>query len=144
MITILNHDEYNSEVRTDSINGDYYRMLAPGTYTFEFFAANHFTKTISGVQVNNFQATILNVELVPDDIIPVNFSIYNAGVINNTVKLNWETISETNNRGFEIQRKRNNENYIILGFVEGNGTTTSWSQYSFIDENVEPGWLLCR
>jgi hypothetical protein len=144
MITILNHDEYNYKVRTDSINGDYYMMLAPGTYTFEFFAANHFTKTISGVQVNNYQATILNVELVPDDIIPVNFSIYNAGVINNTVKLNWETISETNNRGFEIQRKRNNENYIILGFVEGNGTTTSWSQYSFIDENVEPGLYLYR
>ncbi len=144
MITILNHDEYNSEVRTDSINGDYYRMLAPGTYTFEFVAANHFTKTISGVQVNNYQATILNVELVPDDIIPVNFPIYNAVVNNNTVKLNWETISETNNRGFEIQRKRNNENYIILGFVEGNGTTTSWSQYSFIDENVEPGLYLYR
>jgi hypothetical protein len=76
--------------------------------------------------------------------LPVEFPIYNASVINNTVKLNWETVSETNNRGFEIQRKRNNENYIILGFVEVNGNTTSWSQYSFIDENVEPGLYLYR
>jgi len=144
LITVINHDEYNSEVRTDSINGDYYRMLPPGTYTIEFSAAHHIPKTISNIQVNNLQATNLNVELIPDDIIPVEFPIYNASVINNTVKLNWETVSETNNRGFEIQRKRNNENYIILGFVGGNGTTTSWSQYSFIDENVEPGLYLYR
>jgi murein tripeptide amidase MpaA len=138
-ITILNHDEYNSEVRTDSINGDYYRMLAPGIYNIEFSAANHIPKTISGVQVNNLQATIVNVELLPDEIIPVEGPLYQASVFKNEVELYWETISETNNRGFEIQRKKDSENYIILGFVQGNGTTTNWSQYSFIDENVKPG-----
>jgi len=144
MITILNHDEYNSEVRTDFINGDYYRMLAPGSYTFEFSSDYHITKTISNVQVNNLEATILNVELIPDDIIPVEGPLYQATVINDKVELNWETLSETNNRGFEIQRKRNNENYIILGFVAGNGTTTHWNQYSFIDEHVKPGFYSYR
>ncbi len=139
MITILNYDEYNSEVRADSTSGDYYRMLAPGIYDIEFSAANHIPKTISGVQVNNLQATIVNVELLPDEIIPVEGPLYQASVFKNEVELYWETISETNNNGFEIQRKRDNENYIILGFVEGNGTTTRFSSYTFIDENVKPG-----
>jgi hypothetical protein len=144
MITILNHDEYNSEVRTDSINGDYYRMLAPGTYTFEFSAARHFPKTVSGVQVNNLQTTILNVELIPEDFVPVEGPTFSATVYNNLVELNWQTITETNNLGFEIQRKRNNGDFIIIGFVEGNGTTTRIRNYTFTDENVLPGLYLYR
>ena len=144
IITILNHDEYNSEVHTDSVNGDYYRMLAPGTYTIEFTSSNHIPKTISGVQVNSLQATILDVELIPDEIIPVEGPICSASVINNTVELIWETFSETNNRGFDIQRKTNNSNFTTIGFVEGNGTTTGISRYSFIDENIAPGLYLYR
>lgn len=43
----------------------------------------------------------------------------------------WSTAYETNNRGFEIQRKDSNESYITVGFVNGAGTTTEPHQYSF-------------
>ena len=144
MITILNHDEYNSEVRTDSINGDYYRMLAPGTYTFEFSAAHHFPKTINGVQVNNLQATILNVELIPEDPVPVELISFNAVVKNTLVELTWQTATEINNRGFEVQRKMEHGEFSIIGFVEGNGTTTEIRNYTFTDENVAHGLYLYR
>jgi len=142
MITILNHDEYNSEVRTDSINGDYYRMLAPGTYTFEFSAAGHFPKTVSAVQVNNLQATILNVELIPEDPVPVELISFTVSVNNNSVLLEWVTATETNNSGFEVQRSEfgvQSSEWRDVGFIPGFGTTTERHSYSFTDENLEPG-----
>jgi len=144
LITIINHDEYNSEVRTDSINGDYYRMLPAGTYTIEFSAVHHIPKTISGVQVNNLQATILNVELIPDIPVPVELISFTALVKNGLVEIIWQTATETNNRGFEVQRKIENGEFSIIGFVEGNGTTTGFRTYSFTDENVSPGFYFYR
>jgi hypothetical protein len=71
------------------------------------------------------------------DIIPVELSSFTAGVTGNNVNLKWTTATEINNKGFEIQRSENN--WIIIGFVEGNGTSTESHSYSFNDENVQPG-----
>jgi hypothetical protein len=78
--------------------------------------------------------TIINVELVS----------FNASVVNNSVTLNWKTATEINNTGFEIQRKKYedaniNTGWNAIGFVEGNGTTTNQSDYSFIDGDVNAG-----
>jgi len=52
------------------------------------------------------------------------------------VYLDWKTSSELNNKGCYIERMLANETeFTILGFVEGNGTTTSLSSYNFIDNN---------
>jgi hypothetical protein len=119
-------------------------MLAPGTYTFEFSADNHFTKTVNGIQVDNFQATTLNVELIPEDIVPVELISFNVVVNNGIVELTWQTATEINNRGFEVQRKIGNREFNIIGFIDGNGTTTEISNYTFIDENVTPGFYSYR
>jgi subtilisin family serine protease len=74
--------------------------------------------------------------------VPVELTSFKASVENDVVTLNWETATETNNRGFEIERAGNPEeekNWIILGFVKGNGSTTNISAYSFTDEQVVTG-----
>ncbi|MBE0570952.1 MAG: T9SS type A sorting domain-containing protein [Ignavibacteriaceae bacterium] len=150
IITVLNHDTLHSEIRTDSANGNYHRMLAPGVYSFKFTAEGHYPKTINNVVVNNFQTTILNVELIPE-FIPVELISFSAEVFNNEVKLNWQTATETNNSGFEIERTsprpspyqgeggKAGRGWEIIGFVQGSGTTTEPRIYSFIDENVSSG-----
>jgi len=65
--------------------------------------------------------------------IPVELVSFKASHINGLVNLEWSTASELNNIGFEIERKSNNENYMMIGFVEGQGTTTESNYYSFID-----------
>jgi hypothetical protein len=75
--------------------------------------------------------TIINVELVS----------FNASVVNSDITLNWATATETNNYGFEIQRKKYkdadiNTGWNAIGFVEGSGTTTNTSTYSFVDADV--------
>jgi PKD repeat protein len=54
--------------------------------------------------------------------------------------LNWETASETNNKGFSVQRSLNDgKDWQTLGFVDGNGTTTEIHQYEYLDENPALG-----
>jgi hypothetical protein len=74
------------------------------------------------------------VKLTYDDPIPVELTSFTASASGNNVFLNWSTASETNNQGFDIQRKSLNSDYESVGFVTGFGTTTEARSYSFTDE----------
>lgn len=86
-------------------------------------------------------------------IIPVELSSFIANVSGGKVNLDWQTESELNNRGFEIQRSLTLthslregalENWTTIGFVDGKGTTTETSDYDFIDEPTESGLFSYR
>jgi len=53
-------------VLSDSICGDYHRMIATGTYSLKFTAPNHVSKTISNISAKYDSTTILNVQLAPN------------------------------------------------------------------------------
>jgi len=65
-------------------------------------------------------------------------SSFSATTSGNSVVLDWQTATETNNQGFEIQRKSDDEFYTI-GFVNGSGTTTELKNYSYSDNNLGNG-----
>jgi photosystem II stability/assembly factor-like uncharacterized protein len=67
--------------------------------------------------------------------LPVEITLFSGSLTNQIVTLNWTTASETNNSGFEIQRKFKNNNWTTIGFVKGNGTTTNQIDYTF-SENL--------
>ena len=46
--------------------------------------------------------------------------------------LNWGTVTELNNKGFEIQRKLE-FNWERIGYVNGKGTTTHPNKYNYTD-----------
>lgn len=75
--------------------------------------------------------------------VPVELASFTGTFSNNEIILKWETASETNNHGFEIQRKMGSE-FERIGFVEGNGTTTEPQSYNFIDENIKNGTYYYR
>jgi len=50
-------------IYSDSICGDYHRMIAAGTYSLIFTAPNYYTKTVSGIRAAYDSTTILNVKL---------------------------------------------------------------------------------
>src|SRR5690606_9884493 len=54
------------------------------------------------------------------------------------VTLRWETASETNNAGFEVQM-RQGDDWAPLGFVEGHGTTTEAQTYVFAARDLGVG-----
>lgn len=50
-------------------------------------------------------------------------------------KLFWTTATEQNNDYFEIQRSQDGQNFVTLGFISGNGTTNTQSDYQFSDDD---------
>ena len=74
-----------------------------------------------------------------DYVVPVELTSFAAVVNENKVTLNWTTASETNNSGFEVERKSVSSNWQKIGFINGNGSTTELKRYSFIDQNLNEG-----
>ena len=70
--------------------------------------------------------------------IPVELTSFTADVVDQAVVLNWSTATETNNHGFEIEKRTSND-FRTIGFVDGAGTTTQPQDYTFIDANAEVG-----
>jgi len=66
---------------------------------------------------------------------PVELNSFDVNVIEGNANLIWQTSSETNNLGFEIQRSEEENNFIKIGFVPGYGTTTERHTYQFKDES---------
>ena len=72
-------------------------------------------------------------------IVPVELTSFAAVGTSDGVQLNWETATEINNQRFEIERGNDSQNFSTVGFVNGRGTTTEKSSYSFIDKDVNEG-----
>jgi hypothetical protein len=86
--------------------------------------------------------------------VPVQLvSLTARALANNSVRLDWRTISEVNNYGFFVQRRsegamseglltEDDWRDVPHGFVAGHGTTNEPRQYSFVDNSVFVGsWL---
>jgi hypothetical protein len=67
--------------------------------------------------------------------LPVEFVTFTATAMDNKyIQLDWQTATENNNSGFEIERSENGENWQKIGFVQGNGTTQEIRDYRYIDQ----------
>lgn len=71
-------------------------------------------------------------------VLPVELTSFDAVVNGSDVRLEWQTASETNNAGFEVQHRRDGT-FEKVGFVEGAGTTTEPQSYQFRLEDLSPG-----
>ena len=70
--------------------------------------------------------------------LPVELIAFDAVVDGQSVSLHWETASETNNAGFDVERRIEGE-YQQIGFVQGYGTTNESQSYVFRVENLSAG-----
>lgn len=77
-------------------------------------------------------------------IIPVELTSFVGSNVNGSVVLNWNTATETNNSGFEIQKSSDRINFSNIAFVPGYGTTTEPKSYSYIDNSVTNGKYFYR
>lgn len=74
-----------------------------------------------------------------DNPLPVELSSFTASVKESVVDLKWQTKTEVNNYGFNIERRINDGDWNTLGFVEGHGNSNSPKNYSFIDNDLFEG-----
>ncbi len=77
--------------------------------------------------------------------LPVELTSFSAVTIGKDVKLSWNTATEINNYGFDVERGSHTSTSLSvtewekIGFVNGNGNSNSPKNYSFIDDNVTAG-----
>ncbi len=71
--------------------------------------------------------------------LPVELTSFTASTVENKVVLNWQTATEVNNYGFEVQRSVASGQlsaWETIGFVDGNGNSNSVKEYSFVDASI--------
>ncbi len=92
--------------------------------------------------------------------LPVELTLFSARVNDKKVYLNWQTATEVNNFGFEIERttllpigsepanssssSAMAESWKTIGFVDGHGNTNSPQEYSFVDYSLPTGKVQYR
>jgi len=88
-----------------------------------------------------------------DDPLPVELTTFTASVVDKSVKLNWQTATEVNNYGFNVERQiqepsiknqDKNQNWENITFVEGYGNSNSTKYYSYSDNPNISGKYLYR
>ena len=71
--------------------------------------------------------------------VPVELTSFTGKVIDGKVNLTWQTASEKNNYGFEIQRMQNDSYWEKIAFVTGRGTSGEINSYSYVDKSISTG-----
>jgi hypothetical protein len=72
--------------------------------------------------------------------LPVELTSFSATNSAEGVQLSWTTASETNNRGFRVERQNeNSETWDPVAFVTGQGTVTTTTPYTYTDAHVTDG-----
>lgn len=84
------------------------------------------------------QSVTLPIRMRVSDITPVELTSLSGESVRNSALLTWSTATETNNRGFEVERKTDNE-WNKISFIEGKGNTAQMNSYSFTDKNLKNG-----
>jgi hypothetical protein len=66
--------------------------------------------------------------------LPIELTFFKAKLVNNIVKLTWQTASEENNKGFEIERSVDVKTWENIGGVKGKGNSNVLVDYTFEDK----------
>jgi hypothetical protein len=88
---------------------------------------------------NSADFTIIN-----NPYLPIELISFKATPVNNGNLLHWQTATEQNNRGFEVERSSDNIKWEVIHFEKGNGTSNLTHDYSFLDGKLLVGTTYYR
>ncbi|GLU54910.1 hypothetical protein Dfri01_43710 [Dyadobacter frigoris] len=111
----------NNQLVATNIGNESYTVTGAGTYKVIV------TNSIAA----NLTLTSENYE-IPLPVTLVSFEGKNKSA---TTILIWKTTSETNNKGFEIEKSKDARNFETIGFIDGNGDSNAANDYNFLDKN---------
>jgi hypothetical protein len=137
------YQEVPSPAFTGSPNSGYYS----GPYTIKVLPSpGHLRLTVSPsrttVDYVNTSTGLVNYSYSIDAApLPIQMASFTASIVkDNKVEVAWKTVSETNDYGFEIYRKRGETGeWDKIAFVEGHGTTLAEQSYTYLDRSVSFG-----
>ena len=138
----------NNPVTINSLGGTYHRVTASGggLVNQQGQASGSLnSSSVTSVTVPAYGAVILLNQPVPVEL--SSFTVMNA---ENVVQLDWTTASETNNAGFRIEHRTSSDKNSFwekIGYISGNGTSTTEKRYHFLHTPTTGGihrYRLCQ
>ncbi|MFA6980857.1 MAG: ammonia-forming cytochrome c nitrite reductase subunit c552 [Ignavibacteriaceae bacterium] len=111
-------------------NGPYQERVFPGIWNY-YFVAHDWSH---GVHNAKYAVQLLNytIQYVKTGTVPVELTSFTGSINNGMVSLQWQTATEKNNKGFEVQRRIGTK-WETISFVNGKGTSTEINKYSYTD-----------
>jgi len=73
--------------------------------------------------------------------LPVSLLSFEARPNGKNILLNWSTATETNNKGFVVERSANGTQFESIGWVDGAINSSRETAYSYADNFVQPNQL---
>lgn len=95
------------------------------------------------IRTAEFTPTIVSGDQ-PIDELPVELISFEVVVTETGATLLWETASETNNAGFEIELSYNDAEFETAAFIQGAGTTSNLQRYRYDLDNLRAGLYAFR
>jgi len=108
---------------------------------------DEFEDAVLNIATNDPSKSTFRVSLQTPTAAPVELIAFSGTVIKRDVQLNWTTATETNNKGFEIQRAEvinGLPEYSKIGYVNGKGNSNTQTKYSFNDFKLKIGKYIYR
>ena len=154
----------NAKSKTNSADADYVLGQTTVTATGTGTTANTMNNPV-GVALDQTNRKLIVsdqsnsrvIQFAGSSALPVELTTFTANISGSIVSLNWNTATEVNNYGFEIERTTTTghpeqandastpspkngsvaqHDWVRIGFVEGNGTTNAPKSYSFVDRSA--------
>jgi hypothetical protein len=144
-VAYLDYNEYPNKVTAKKYNGTSWVDVgsAGGFVSTNLAAFISITIAPNGIPVvayqdgaNSNNATVKKYSQSQSDPLPVELTSLTASISGRIIMLNWQTTTEVNNCGFEVERKTANSSWQQIGFVQGHGNSNSLKEYTFIDKQI--------
>ena len=113
-------------------NGQTFQIVNASTYAGSFPDPVETPSTIITSYANGILTVVSNG-------LPVELVYFRAKADGQSVRLDWQTASETNNQGFYVEGSPDGRFWKALSFVQGNGSSTARHDYSFSDNKPLTG-----
>ncbi|HMC84562.1 MAG TPA: hypothetical protein VKI61_03520, partial [Chitinophagaceae bacterium] len=127
---------FNSDGTTEIAFREVFNGYGPATDSIVFATLNagtYFVK-VTNFSTNEFAVySLTNFVTSASGSLPVNFINFDGVLQGGKALLSWNTATEINNKGFEVERSADGQNYTGIGFVNGHGSSSAISAYTFTD-----------
>ncbi len=137
-------DEANESVTLNTTNAPFFwtaSITVPNDAAFgetRMRARIVYNETPSSCGLSSFGETE-DYKLTVTALLPVELSSFTAIPKGQAAYLEWETLTESNNDYFSIERATDAKTYTAIGKVKGRGTSAVPQSYSYIDTQAKPG-----
>ena len=105
-----------SSLKTFDTTSVYYRVIA---------------RNSSDSSISNITTDVV----ATSSVLPVELQGFSASTADNKIFLKWNTVTEIQNYGFDVEKETKGE-WKKIGFVKGNGNSNSLKKYTFTDTDL--------